>query len=248
MTAKTLSHPSTVTSHEIAVWDLPTRLFHWLLVLSIIGLYLSAEVLDLSFSMPLPWGGQWIMGNMDVHMLLGETVLTLVIFRVLWGFIGSGTARFANFIRGPRAVIDYLSALRRGEVPLAVGHNPAGALMIVALLVFLLAQVFTGMFANDDIFSEGPLAKLVSKSTSDALTGVHGLLFNILALLVVFHIAAAVYYRLRGENLIKAMVTGKKSADMLPPEATAPKIVNPLAAIPVLAVAILIVWALVTQI
>jgi cytochrome b len=93
-------------------------------------------------------------------MALGEIVMGLVIFRLIWGLMGSATARFGTFVQGPKAVIGYLCALRRGELPLTVGHNPAGALMIIALLVLLAAQVGTGLFANDDIFSEGPLAKL----------------------------------------------------------------------------------------
>jgi cytochrome b len=238
--------PAHSTPSTIAVWDLPTRLFHWLLVLCVALLYLSGDAISLAFRLPLPGGGQWVMGNMDVHMLLGQVVLGLVTFRLIWGFIGSSTARFATFVQGPHAVLEYLRAIRRGELPLTVGHNPAGALMIVALLALLATQASTGLFANDDIFSEGPLAKLVSSSTSNTLTAVHGLVFNVLLLAIIIHVGAAVYYRLRGKNLIQSMVTGRKPADLIPTTAETPRLVSPLLAIPAAAIAAAAIWALVT--
>lgn len=235
------------SSQSVAVWDLPTRVFHWTLVLAVAVLFVSGSIGGLDITIALPGGGAWSLANMDLHMFLGELVLGLVIFRVLWGFIGSSTARFAMFVRGPKAVLGYLAALRRGELPLSVGHNPAGAMMILALLVLALTQVSTGLFANDDIFSEGPLAHLVSKSTSDLLTGIHGAVFNLLALAVAAHVGAALYYRIRGENLISAMITGKKSTEMLPAGESAPRLVSFWLAIPVAAVAVAVVWAVVTQ-
>jgi cytochrome b len=235
----------TSPSTSVAVWDLPTRLFHWILVLCVALLYVSGAIGGLGFSLPLPTG-QWVMGNMDVHMALGEIVMGLVIFRLIWGLMGSSTARFGTFVQGPKAVIGYLCALRRGELPLTVGHNPAGALMIIALLVLLAAQVGTGLFANDDIFSEGPLAKLVSSSTSSTLTGIHGFIFNLLLLAVAAHVGAALYYRLRGKNLIQSMVTGRKPAALMPTGASAPKLASPLLAVPVIAIAALAVWAVIT--
>lgn len=239
-----MSSPTPISS-SVAVWDLPTRLFHWTLVLCVALLYVSGEFGGLAFTLPLP-GGQLVMGNMDVHMLLGEIVLGLVVFRIIWGLIGSSTARFATFVQGPKAVIGYLSALRRGELPLTVGHNPAGALMIIALLVLLALQVGTGLFANDDIFSEGPLAKLVSSSTSSTLTSIHGFIFNLLLLAVIAHVGAAVYYRLRGKNLIQSMITGRKSAALIPSDASPPKLTSPLLAIPAAAIAALAAWAVAT--
>lgn len=230
---------------QVAVWDLPTRLFHWVLVALVALLWFSGDVGGLGINLELPWGGTLFLGNMDVHMLLGQTVLALVIFRVLWGFVGSSTARFTGFVRGPGPLLDYVRAVARGETPLFTGHNPAGAVMIVALLALLAAQAATGLFANDDIFSEGPLAALVSKETSDALTAVHGLLFNVLLALVAAHVMAALYYVARGKNLIRAMVTGRKPRETVPAGA-APKLVPAWRAVPVLAVAAAIVWWLVS--
>lgn len=240
-------HSPASAAETIPVWDLPTRIFHWTLVLCIALLAYSGEFGGLNISIPLPGGSQLVMANMDIHMLLGETVLGLVIFRLIWGVIGSSTARFSSFIRGPKAVFAYLSALRRGELPLAVGHNPAGGLMILALLALAFAQVGSGLFANDDIFSEGPLAHLVSGSTSNLLTEVHGAVFSLLLIAIAAHVGAALYYRLRGENLIKAMVTGRKEAALLPANASAPRLAPVWLAVPVAAIAWGIVWALVTQ-
>ena len=235
------------SSPTVAVWDLPTRLFHWILVAAILLLFLSGEIGGLDLSLPLPGGERLMLGNMDLHMLLGETVLGLVIFRVLWGLIGSSTARFATFVRGPAAVIDYLKALKRGDLPLSVGHNPAGALMILALLALAFVQVGTGLFANDDIFSEGPLAHLVSKGTSDLLTGVHGALFNLMGLAILAHVGAAVYYRLRGKNLILSMLTGRKAAELIPAGAELPRLQSFWLAVPVALIAAGAVWVLVHQ-
>lgn len=237
---------SPLPSEDIAVWDAPTRLFHWILVLLVALLWYSGEVGGLSVNTPLPWGGTLFMGNMDVHMLLGEAVLTLVLFRILWGLAGSSTARFSEFVRGPKPVGAYLAAVARGETPLFTGHNPAGAAMILALLAVLAAQAGLGLFANDDIFSEGPLAKLVSKDTSDSLTGLHGALFNVLLALVALHVAAALYYVVRGKNLVRPMLTGRKPRYHLPADAPPVRFVSPWLALVFFALAWAAVWALVT--
>lgn len=224
---------NTVHADTVKVWDGPTRLFHWGLVLMILLLWLTGVVGGID--LPLP-GGQTLM-NMDFHMLLGQGVLALVLYRILWGFVGSSTARFSTFVRGPQAVLGYLKAVRNGKYPRFFGHNPAGALMILGLLAALLLQTGTGLFANDDILSEGPLAGLVGKDLSDTLTGVHGLVFNLLMALVIVHIAAAIVYRLKGENLIKPMVTGRKPREQVP-AGEAPKMVSALLAVVLLALSV----------
>lgn len=216
----------------VKVWDLPTRVFHWVLVLLFAVLWISGAVGGVD--LPLP-GGKTLM-NTDLHMLLGQVVLSLVLYRVLWGLVGSSTARFSSFVRGPGAVIAYLKAVRSGQHPLFTGHNPAGALMILGVLTVLLLQAGTGLFANDDILSEGPLAAAVGKDLSDTLTGVHGLIADALIALVVVHISAVVIYRLKGENLVKPMVTGYKDLASLPPGEPAPRMVSPLLALVLLAV------------
>lgn len=218
----------------VRVWDAPTRLFHWGLV-GLLGY--------------LWWTGE--NGPMDDHMLAGYGVLALILWRVIYGVVGSTTARFSDFVKGPGAVVRYLKAtFGRGADDKAapLGHNPAGGWMVLLLLLLLLAQTVTGLFSNDDIFSEGPLANLVSKSTSDLLTGWHkNILFPALQGLVALHILAAfLYLFLKGENLIRAMVTGKKPA--APEAAHGVRFVSPLIALAVAAVAGGVVWYVVTYI
>lgn len=172
------------------VWDLPTRLFHWGIVLLIaFSWWSSEEAFD-------PW-----------HFYSGFTILFLLLFRILWGFFGSSTARFATFVRGPVAVLAYL---RSGRWPLA-GHSPLGALSVVAMLLSLLVQVGSGLIQVDsDDFVEGPLSSLVSYEIAEAAHDVHEANFNILLALVVLHIAAILFYRLAlGRTLVGPMVTGR---------------------------------------
>ena len=178
------------------VWDLPVRLFHWVLVALITVSFVTAQV-----------GGN----AMVWHERSGLTVLALVLFRLLWGFAGATHARFASFVRGPRAALAYAAALLRGETPFFPGHNPLGGWMVLLLLASLLVQAGTGLFANDDIMIEGPFARYVSKETSDLLTAVHHYNFSVLATLIALHVAAALFYLfVRRENLILPMITGRK--------------------------------------
>ncbi len=146
---------------QVRVWDPATRLFHWSLVgLIVVNLY-TGNV-----------GG---LREMDLHMLSGYAILALVAFRVIWGLVGSRHSRFAAFVRGPRATVSYLRSFLRGPYRAAVGHNPLGGWSVIAMLTSLLVQAVTGLFANDDILTEGPLADSVSKATSNTLTGIHQL-------------------------------------------------------------------------
>lgn len=213
----------------VNVWDLPTRLFHWTLVGLMILQWWSAENSD----------------TMDWHLRGGYVVLTLVLFRLIWGFMGSDTARFSDFLRGPGAALAYVKALVRGETPLYLGHNPMGGWSIVALLTLLLIQTGTGLFANDDILIEGPLYDWVSKSASDWLTTVHKLNFNLLLLVIAVHISAVLFYLLvKRENLIHPMLSGRKH---LSPEreGRAPRLVNPWLGLAALLVASVATWLLV---
>ncbi len=213
----------------VNVWDLPTRLFHWTLVVLMIIQWWSAENSD----------------TMDWHLRGGYVVLTLVLFRLIWGFMGSDTARFSDFLRGPGAALAYVKALVRGETPLYLGHNPIGGWSIVALLTLLLIQAGTGLFANDDILIEGPLYGWVSKSASDWLTTVHKLNFNLLLLVIAVHISAVLFYLLvKHENLIHPMLSGRKH---LSPERAgrAPRLVNPWLGLAGLLVASVATWLLV---
>jgi cytochrome b len=176
---------------RVRVWDLPLRLFHWVLFILVGVSFVSAE----------------IGGNLMVwHGRAGLAVLGLVVFRIVWGFIGSTHARFANFVRGPSAVRAYLRGQWSG-----IGHNPLGALSVLVLLGLLLAQATSGLFANDDIAYEGYLYPLVSTATSASITGIHKFFEPLLIILVLAHVGAIVYYvRVKKTNLVKPMITGWK--------------------------------------
>ena len=177
---------------KVPIWDLPTRLFHWALA-GLVGFsWWTAET-----------------HRDDLHIWSGMAVLTLLIFRILWGFVGASTARFRNFVRGPRAVFGYLRGDWRG-----IGHNPLGAISVIALLGLLIVQVGLGLISSDeDGLVEGPLALLVSARTSDWAADLHEDLFNVLLVLIGLHIAAILFYRLRGKRLIGPMVTGRGAAE-----------------------------------
>lgn len=216
-------HTATREKHgrELRVWDLPTRLFHWSLVVAVAVAILSAEL-----------------GVLAVHMLAGETVLILVLFRLVWGVVGSQTARFADFVKGPAAIRDHLKRSRAdGEAALTLGHNPLGALMVVALLLVLLVQAGSGLFTSDDILVDGPLVQLASGATVALLSSLHRLLANGIFVLIGLHVAAVFFYLLvKKDNLIRPMVTGRK---VLPARLAA----EPQRASAVLALAILVASA-----
>ncbi len=179
------------------VWDLPVRLFHWLLVIVILISYVSGKL-----------GGNWL----EWHMYSGFTALALLMFRIVWGFVGSHHARFVNFVRGPAAVMKYLRLLAAGKAQPTVGHNPLGAMSVLAMLLAVAVQAVTGLFANDDVLLEGPLAAQVSKRLSDSLTGVHQINANLLLGLISLHIIAiAWYWFVKKENLLKPMISGNKA-------------------------------------
>jgi cytochrome b len=171
------------------LWDLPMRLFHWSLVALVIAAFISAKI-----------GGN----AMVWHGRIGLAILGLLTFRIVWGFVGSTYARFAKFLRGPAKIRAYL----RGEWH-GLGHNPLGALSVLALLGLLTLQAITGLFANDDIAFEGYLFSLVGSELSGRITGIHHLLEKVLMLLVVLHVGAIAFYaRVKKQNLVKPMLTG----------------------------------------
>ncbi len=177
------------------VWDLPTRVFHWLLVLTIIGSYTTAK-LDL-----MPW-----------HKALGFLMIGLLIFRVLWGLIGPRHARFGNFIKGPGAILQYLKGGIR-----SVGHNPLGAGMVVLMLLLLALQATTGLFSTDDVAFVGPYFPSVSHAMAERLTGIHHKNFNLILAAIALHLAAITYYTfVKKEPLVPAMFHGGKPAQHVP--------------------------------
>jgi len=183
-------------SYRILVWDLPTRVFHWLLVVLVAVSFITGKA-----------GGT----AMQYHEWSGVAILALVLFRVLWGVLGGAPSRFSFFVRGPRHVFDYArSLLGSGDRP-HLGHNPMGGWSILAMLASLFIQAGTGLFASDDILTEGPLFHLVSTDTSQWLTRIHHFNLNILIGLMALHLAAIVFYwGVKGDNLVLPMITGRK--------------------------------------
>ncbi len=213
---------------KLRVWDLPTRLFHWLLVVLIV----------------LQFGtGQWGWLDMYWHMRFGYAVLALLLFRIAWGFVGSDTSRFTQFVRSPMHTWRYFKASLTDREQRTVGHNPLGGWSALAMLASLLLQVTTGFFSSDDIITFGPFSGWVSESTVSLMTRIHH--WNRIALLVLIglHIAAVLMHLIgKRDNLIAPMITGDKKVtgrvDALRMRAW-------WWALPVIAVAGLLVWALV---
>jgi cytochrome b len=172
---------------------------------------------------------------MGLHMLNGCTVLSLLLFRLAWGFVGSDTARFSRFLKSPLAALHHLSRLHRREPDTEIGHNAAGGWMVLVMLVLLAVQVGTGLCANDDVMTEGPLFKYVGKDWSDSLSHIHGVNFRLIEIAVVLHLAAiAAYAVMKRHDLVRPMITGRK---LLPARMTPPAMASPLLALVLFAIA-----------
>jgi cytochrome b len=181
----------------VRVWDWPVRLVHWAMVLLLIALLTTAKI-----------GGD----AMVWHMRAGEAMLTLVAFRIIWGFAGSPYARFSSFVRGPRAVISYARSIFAPPHEVHAGHNPLGGWMVIALLLALLFQTGTGLFTNDDVLTDGPLVRLISKDLSDAISSLHRKNAWVVGGLALAHIGAVLFYLIAlKENLISPMLHGAKA-------------------------------------
>jgi cytochrome b len=215
----------------VRVWDWPVRIVHWAMVLLLIILLTTA----------------WIGGDaMTWHMRAGETMLALALFRVVWGFVGSRYARFSSFVRGPRAVIAYTRSILAPSRELHVGHNPLGGWMVVALLLALLFQTGTGLFTNDDVLTDGPLVRLITKDLSDTLSSLHRRNAWIVGLLACAHIAAVVFYLVAlKENLIKPMLHGAKTLPAVH-AATAREEAGSVKAVALMALCAAVVWMIMT--
>lgn len=182
-------------ARSVPVWDLPTRAFHWSLVVLVAVAIVSAKL-----------------GRLPVHMLAGEAILALLLFRLVWGLVGSQTARFSDFVRGPRAVLAYAAGFfRPGKGVPVLGHNPLGGLMVIALLAALMMQAVSGLFTSDDILVDGPLVAHASSATVKALSTLHRLVADAILVLAGVHVLAVLAYLLvKKENLIRPMITGRK--------------------------------------
>lgn len=193
---------------RVKIWDGFVRLSHWLMAILVVLMWYTAEE-----------------GFMDRHLQLAGVLGALVITRILWGFVGSESARFQRFLKGPKEVRLHLRELKQGQYHPTNTHNAAGGWAVVLLLMLLVIQFSSGLFASDDIFYSGPLASAVSSDVSEIFGEVHEISFNILVAVIVLHVVAIIGYRLRGINLLAAMLHGKREG------VKAPKLVNGLVGI-----------------
>jgi len=183
------------------VWDLPVRIFHWLLVAAFVGAFVTNKLGVAYFG--------W-------HVLCGYAVIVLVAFRIVWGVVGTRHALFRNFVRGPIETLRYAASVLRGRPPAYAGHNPLGALMVVVLLLALGVQAILGLFGNDEIVNVGPLYGYVSDAVSLRLTSLHRHLFYWIAAAIGIHVAAVLIHRVfHGERLVKAMISGRKPSHIV---------------------------------
>jgi len=204
----------------VQVWDVPVRLFHWVLVVLVVFSYTTGQL-----------GGNWLAW----HFRSGYCILALVLFRIVWGLFGSQTARFSDFIHGPGRVIAYARSLLKGASMFHAGHNPMGGMMVVLMLVLLLVQAVTGLFSDDDAGTRAVLADKVSDSTVSLLSSIHRINVNIILACVVLHVCAALFYLLvKKDNLIKPMFTGHK---LVPDEHPAPALAGAVPALIIVALA-----------
>jgi len=188
---------------KIAIWDLPTRLFHWTLAALIAFSWWTAEE-----------------HHDDLHLYSGFAILSLLLFRILWGLVGSSTARFVNFVRGPKAILDYATTLHRRDTPHAHGHNALGAISIVVMLGLVLTVVVLGLFAVDvDGLYSGPLSSYVTFKQGRHIAHLHYDWFNILLWMIGLHLAAVLFYFLyKRQNLIGPMISGKRRGEASEPQ------------------------------
>lgn len=176
---------------RIRIWDLPTRLFHWAIVLLIPALWWTHQI-----------------DRLDLHLILGEIMLGLILFRIFWGLFGSSTARFHGFVKGPAGIYRYL----KGQAAAAPGHNPLGGWSVMVMLILIATEVGLGLFVSDeDGLNEGPLAHLISYDSARILAHRHETLFYILLGFIALHIAAILFYAVvKRDNLVGPMVTGAR--------------------------------------
>jgi cytochrome b len=194
---------------RVLVWDLPIRLFHWLAVVLVVAAYLT-----------------WRLNWMNWHAWVGDALLALLLFRLLWGLFGSETARFSSFVAPPPTAVRHLAHILRRDRDLQAGHNPAGGWMVMLLLALLLGQTLTGLYVNNDVANEGPLTELSPARIANMMTALHDvLLWDALLAAVALHVLAILVYGfVKRHDLVLPMITGRK---MLPDSVSAPRVTHP---------------------
>jgi cytochrome b len=211
---------------KIVIWDAATRLFHWLTALLVLTAYVT-----------------WRLNWMVWHAWAGYGVLALVLFRILWGFFGSATARFSQFLSSPGAAMGHVTHLFRREPDRQAGHNPAGGWMVLLLLALLLGETLTGVYVNNDVAIEGPFTEVVSAGVANLITDLHEIFWQVLLAAIALHVLAVfAYWAAKDQNLFLPMITGRKS---LPADVAAPEMRGPLNALLTLGGGIAIAAALV---
>lgn len=180
-------------NNKIKVWDLPTRVFHWGMILLLGCLWWTADA-----------------GEMDWHQVLAYSLMIFIIFRLIWGVIGSDTSRFSHFIKHPKTVLDYMKQTKHRGVTSSVGHNPLGGYMVITLILLVSTQLISGLFTTDEVFTEGPLYPFVSSDTGSLMTWIHRKVFYVMLGLASIHVLAVIYHSIKGDSVIAPMITGYK--------------------------------------
>lgn len=190
---------------RLMVWDIPVRLFHWSLV-ALVGLsFYTMKTEGAPFVFPI-----------EIHARAGYLLVGLLLFRWLWGLLGSPHARFTSFLYPPGRMIDYGRRLLRGTAPRYAGHNPLGGAMVLFMLVSLTFQAASGLFLTDDIFFDAPLHGWASNEIVKILASLHSLNADLLVVLIAAHLIALLFHCLKSERLVSAMITGRKALDDCP--------------------------------
>ena len=192
----------------VRVWDASIRLFHWLVAALVAAAYAT-----------------WRLNWMVWHGWIGDLLLALLLFRLLWGFFGSETARFSRFLTSPRIAFEHLKYALLREPDRQVGHNPAGGWMVLFLLALLLAETLTGIYVANDIADVGPLTGIVPAAVANAIDASHAILWDVLVAAIVLHVLAIFgYAAVKGQNLLLPIITGTK---VLPEPVVAPRMGSP---------------------
>lgn len=194
-------------SRIVTVWDAPIRLFHWLTAALIAAAYAT-----------------WRLNWMDWHARVGDALLALLLFRLMWGVFGSDTARFSRFVVSPRGAAQHLKFALLREPDRQIGHNPAGGWMVLLLLALLLIETLTGIYVANDVADVGPLTEIVPAPVADAIEASHAIVWDVLLAAIVLHVLAIfAYAAAKGQNLLLPMITGRK---VLPETLPAPRLAS----------------------
>lgn len=199
-------------SRAVVVWDAPTRLFHWLVAALVAAAYAT-----------------WRLNWMDWHTRIGDALLALLLFRLMWGFFGSDTARFSRFVASPQATAQHLRFALLREPDRQIGHNPAGGWMVLLLLLLLVVETLSGVYIANDIADVGPFTEIAPAPVADAIEASHAIVWDALLAAILLHVLAIfAYAAAKGQNLLRPMITGTKD---LPAGLPAPRLASPARAI-----------------